>query len=332
MIIVETFQGAALSDHHRRPASGSTPHDRRRASHHATPFRLASSRAPEQDDHVLTTSADSLKAPLPYPPLASSPPKKPVVFAPHDNTGRLPPPPPLRRSVRDLQIPIGCPQPNRASPSRGFLLTRLSDAGPAQPARLQRGRRPKPFSAADGRCDVKRPSRIETVNAQQAGNSAEPDNTRLAIHWERQCPPRPRRSVADLGGEDRGEAAGDGQTAESRSRPVQCRPSFRLLAVRVLRAGKHQVVHLVTPSPPPAGDPFPSPGVTRLHRYYKHLRHPTSAQPSRRDRRSGRRNGRGVARRSQGRRRAQPDARRRSTSASLPPVWQAAPARAFEAT
>src|SRR5271166_2465010 len=143
----------ALSDRHHQPASGSTPHDRRRASHHATPFRLASSRASEQDDHVLTTSADSLKAPLPYPPLASSPPKKPVVFAPHDNTGRLPPPPPLRRSVRDLQIPIGCPQPNRASPSRGFLLTRLSDAGPAPSPRACKGPASETlFAGGDGGC------------------------------------------------------------------------------------------------------------------------------------------------------------------------------------
>ena len=89
-----------------------------------------------------------VKVPLPYPPLASSPPKKPVVFAPDDNSGRLPPPPPHRRSVRDLQIPIGCAQPNRASPSRGFLLTRLSDAGPApSPARPQRAgvRNPSAF-------------------------------------------------------------------------------------------------------------------------------------------------------------------------------------------
>ncbi len=35
------------------------------------------------------------------------------------------------------------------------------------------------------------------------------------------------------------------KTAASRSRPVQCRPSFRLLAVRVLPAGKHQVAPLV---------------------------------------------------------------------------------------
>jgi hypothetical protein len=77
---------------HRRPRSGSTPHDNRRASRRATPIIFISNHTPEHERDVLATSADSLQPPRPHPPLASSPPKKRVVVAPHDNTGRLPPP------------------------------------------------------------------------------------------------------------------------------------------------------------------------------------------------------------------------------------------------
>jgi hypothetical protein len=111
---------------------------------------FASPRAPEQERDVLTTSADSLQPLRPHPPLASSPPKKRVVFAPDDNTGCPPPPPPHGRSVRDPKIPIGPPSQSAPLPSRGFLLTRLSDAGPApSPNAPAKGRRPKPFSRAD---------------------------------------------------------------------------------------------------------------------------------------------------------------------------------------
>ena len=79
---------------HRRPGSGSTPHDNRRASRHAAPFLLASSRAPEQERDVLTTSANSLQPLRSRQALASSRSKKLAVFAPTDNTGRLRPPPP----------------------------------------------------------------------------------------------------------------------------------------------------------------------------------------------------------------------------------------------
>ena len=63
MIIVETFQGPRPRPRHRRPGSGSTPHDGRRASRRPTPFLLASNRAPEQESAVLTTPADLLQAP-----------------------------------------------------------------------------------------------------------------------------------------------------------------------------------------------------------------------------------------------------------------------------
>jgi hypothetical protein len=81
----------ALRARHRRPGSGSTPHDNRCASRRATPIVFVSNHASEQERDILTTSADSLQPPRPQPPLASSPPKKRVVFAPYANTGRIPP-------------------------------------------------------------------------------------------------------------------------------------------------------------------------------------------------------------------------------------------------
>ena len=132
---------------HHRPGSGSTPHDRRRASRYATTFRLASSRAPEQEGDVHPTSADFLQAPRPHPPPSSSPSKKHVVFIPADNTSRLRPRPPHRRSIRDLQIPIACAQPSRR-PILPAVSSRRPRVKPRAPAK---GRRPKPFSVPDGR-------------------------------------------------------------------------------------------------------------------------------------------------------------------------------------
>ena len=60
MIIVETFDDArAPRARHRRPGSGSTPHDHRGASRLAMLIAFASPRAPEQERDVLTTSADN---------------------------------------------------------------------------------------------------------------------------------------------------------------------------------------------------------------------------------------------------------------------------------
>src|SRR5271166_4305722 len=137
----ESHSLTAASTIFARPRSGSTPHDRRRASRRATPFLLASNRALEQEGDVLTRSALLLQAPRPHTPLASSPSKNPVVFAPTQNNARHRPPKPHQRSVRDPKIPIGRAAPNQTAPfpTRGFLLTRLSDAGPAsRTARLQR--------------------------------------------------------------------------------------------------------------------------------------------------------------------------------------------------
>ena len=81
---------------------------------------LSPPRAPEQEGDVLTRSPVLLQAPRPRPPLTCSPSKTLVVFAPTDKTGRLRPPQPRVRSVRDLQIPIARPQPNRAPSSPRF--------------------------------------------------------------------------------------------------------------------------------------------------------------------------------------------------------------------
>ncbi len=130
---------------HRRPGSGSTPHDNRRASRLAMLIAFASPRAPQQERDALTTSAASLPLLRPHPLLASSPPKKRVVFAPDDNAGRPPPPPPHGRSIRNPKIPVGPAQPNRASSSRRFPPYEAFGRRPrAQSQRACKGPRPKP--------------------------------------------------------------------------------------------------------------------------------------------------------------------------------------------
>ena len=119
---------------------------------------FASSRAPEQERDVLTTSAQSS-------PDRRAHARRPRILAiknarrrplPPTNTARLRPPPPRARSVRDPQIPIGRARPNSALPPRGFLLARLSNAGPApSPRVLQRAGVRNP--------SVKRSLRIVTV-------------------------------------------------------------------------------------------------------------------------------------------------------------------------
>ena len=148
MIIVETFDGA-------RPAR-STDQDRHLMTVVALPAAQrrsssSSNHTPEHEPDVLATSANSLQPSRPHPPLASSSPKKRVVFAPHDNIGRLPPPAPHGRSLRDPKIPVAPVQPNprlflpAVSSLRGFR-TPAPRPVPASPAK---GRRPKPFSKAD---------------------------------------------------------------------------------------------------------------------------------------------------------------------------------------
>jgi hypothetical protein len=120
-----------MRDSHRRARSGSTPHDHRRPVPLATPLLLASSRAPEQQGDVLARSALLLQAQRSHPPLASSPSKTLVVFVSADNNPSRRPRNPDQRSVRDLQIPIGRARSTSPLPPRGFLLGRLSNAGPA---------------------------------------------------------------------------------------------------------------------------------------------------------------------------------------------------------
>ena len=69
----------ALRDRHRRAGSGSTPHDHHCASRLATRLLLASSRAPEQEADVLTTSPVLLRPPHPRQARAYSRPLWPPV-------------------------------------------------------------------------------------------------------------------------------------------------------------------------------------------------------------------------------------------------------------
>src|SRR5208337_1775260 len=121
----------------------------------------------EQEGDVLTRSALLLQAPRPHPPLASSPSKNPVVFAPTDNNARHRPPKPHQRSVREPKIPIGRAAPNQTAPfpTRGFFLTRLSDAGPAsRPARLQRAGVRNPSALRSLGVDVNRSFQVAAVD------------------------------------------------------------------------------------------------------------------------------------------------------------------------
>ena len=98
-----------MRDRHRRPGSGSTPHDRRRAPCRATPIAFASNRAPERDSAGLTTSKDPLQASCTCRSGACSRPNSPAFILPADKTARRWPPRRRPRSVRDPQIPIDRP-------------------------------------------------------------------------------------------------------------------------------------------------------------------------------------------------------------------------------
>jgi hypothetical protein len=85
----------------------------------------------------------------PHPPLASSPAKKPVVFAPAQNNARHRPRRPHQRSIRDPKIPIGRARPNSALSYPRFPPYEAFGRRPrAQPRPPAKGRRPKPFSQA----------------------------------------------------------------------------------------------------------------------------------------------------------------------------------------
>src|SRR5208282_3545131 len=125
---------------HRQTASGSTPHDdRHAASRLATPFLLASGRAPEHQGAVFNSSAVLPQAPRSPPTLAGSAAKKLSVFIPAANYPRHQTPKSHQRLVRDPKIPIGRAQPNSALPTRSFLLGRLSNASPTTRTTVQKG-------------------------------------------------------------------------------------------------------------------------------------------------------------------------------------------------
>ena len=150
MIIVETFEGA-------RPA------------------RIATAK-PDQDRHLMidiaVLSAAQRRSPSPpaarrsrkttpsqgrqsfsrrralRPPLAQSSLKKRSSSTFPPRTIAAPTPrSPTQRSVRDAKIPIARARPTSPQPPRGFLLGRLSNAGPTTRTTVSsRGRRPKPFT------------------------------------------------------------------------------------------------------------------------------------------------------------------------------------------
>ncbi len=97
------------------------------------PFLLVSGRAPEQEGDALTSSALLLQAPRLPPPLATSPSKNSVVFAPTENNPRHRPPKTHQRSVRDPKIPIG----SRPTKQRHFLPAVSSLRGFRTPAPRQ---------------------------------------------------------------------------------------------------------------------------------------------------------------------------------------------------
>jgi hypothetical protein len=112
------------------------------------PIAIASGCAPEQERGILTRSPVLFQAPRPRSPPACSPSKTLVVFVPAYNNPRHRPPNPHERFVRDSQIPIGRARPTSPQPPRGFLLGRLSDAGPATRTTVLQGagiRNPSPF-------------------------------------------------------------------------------------------------------------------------------------------------------------------------------------------
>jgi len=115
------------------------------------PIAIASGCAPEQERGVLTRSPVLFQAPRPRSPPACSPSKTLVVFVPAQNNPRHRPPNPHERFVRDSQIPIGRARPTSPQPPRGFLLGRLSDAGPATRTTVLQGagvRNPSPIEAS----------------------------------------------------------------------------------------------------------------------------------------------------------------------------------------
>jgi hypothetical protein len=106
---------------------------------HATPLSFASGHASERTAVVLTPSADPRQAPGSRQALVCSGSNTLVAYVPIDKNGCLRPPQPHPRSVRDLQIPIARPQPNRASSSPRFPpYEAFERRPPSGPVRLQR--------------------------------------------------------------------------------------------------------------------------------------------------------------------------------------------------
>ena len=119
-------------------------------------------RAPEHERDARARSQVLLR-PRPTPRSgASSPSKTPTIGASAENSERGSLPTPRSSAVRDPQIPIGAPAKRSPQPPRGFLLGRLSSAGPGRGPTVAKGRRPKPFTNA-------RVPELDSVRAECAG-------------------------------------------------------------------------------------------------------------------------------------------------------------------
>src|SRR5208282_6039876 len=133
------WQDAFWGENYPRLRAVKDKYDRHAASRLATPFLLASGRAPEHQGAVFNSSAVLPQAPRSPPTLAGSAAKKLSVFIPAANYPRHQTPKSHQRLVRDPKIPIGRAQPSSALPTRSFLLGRLSNAGPTTRTTVQKG-------------------------------------------------------------------------------------------------------------------------------------------------------------------------------------------------
>jgi len=110
----------------------------------ASQRRLSSPPAARWNIRALSSTARQRARPT----LAASSAKELVVFIPAANYPRRQPPKRRQRFVHDPKIPIGRARPNSALPPRGFLLGRLSNAGPTSCTTIPEGagvRNPSPL-------------------------------------------------------------------------------------------------------------------------------------------------------------------------------------------
>ncbi len=104
---------------------------------------------PEHESADLATSGDPFQPPRRPQTRPCSRPNRPAFGVPSHNTARYRPSRRPPRLLRHPQIPIDRGQPNSALPPRGFLLGRLSDAGPASRTTVPNGPASETFTFAN---------------------------------------------------------------------------------------------------------------------------------------------------------------------------------------